>query len=312
MNDIIEIQKLLNDCKYKEIIELYQNSNDSEILFNVLMCFDYLNLFKDGYNFILKNRKKLEQYNIFDTAKYLFIFLIKLDDNLSIKKEIEYYQNIPYINIEVEERISNINDFVEALKNKIKKSSKEENIDIIISLLKSDDVESVFYGLKIINSEKFKNIDFTHIVISIIEEKNEFNIQISILIEFLILKKVNYNLCLNKNGEEIHINPLKLSKVHIKKYNLIKEKIDFIRGNEKNISILQFSINILIYLFYYLVPEYFNDKNINEIMVASMMVSAEVFNEDYKNVSILNSNFYKNGNKVIINHYYKLIKTKIM
>ena len=294
---------LFNNGNYKEIIKHKNEATDKEI-FIVLNSYNLLGDYKSSLEYFLINKEKLLESDFIKAVKMHIYLLVKNHKNeCLIREEIEKYKNFKYINQEVEEFLENSDIYVSKTFDNENKTV-DYKVDEILKMLKSDDENVVFLALnEIINDEKYKVINVGALIEQILKEKTLMTESYNILLDFLIDSSYEANLLFIKDNKYYSINTLQLRENSLRQLNLIKRSIKKIQNQERDITLGNFVIKMIVKCSYFLTPNYILDlKHISSYIVAAYQIIASIFknsltgNESYQA-------FLKLSNEEIVKEY---------
>lgn len=292
-----------NNGNYKEIIKRKNDAKGKEI-FIVLNSYNLLGDYKSSLEYFLFNKEKLLESDFIKAVKMHIYLLVKNHKNeCFIRDEIDKYKNFKYINQEVEEFLESSDIYVSKTFD-VENKTVDYKINEILQMLKSDDENAVFLALNdIINDEKYKVINVGALILQILKEKTLMTESYSILLDFLIDSSYEANLLFVKDNKYYSINTLQLRENSLRQLNLIKNSIKKIQNQERDITLGNFVIKMIVKCSYFLTPDYILDlKHISSYIVAAYQIIALIF----KNSLVGNKayqTFLKLSNEEIVKKY---------
>lgn len=274
-----ELLELYKNGKYQEVIDHAESINDFNAVFLLLRSYIALNKFYDALQTYNKYREVLESNNLIESIKVYLFLLVKTEaSEAKLEKEVEYFKDKNYINQETEEFLCKLEEYIKQVKND-NKNFEKYSIEEVIEMLKSDDETVVFSALsELINDDKFKSINLLPTIENILKEKCVMNLTYGMLLDFLVSNSYRCNLFFKKDGVYFNIDPSTLTKQNLEQAKLVHQALSHIQSNEKNISIGDFVLKILVKSSYQLAPNYIkNLRELSSFVCAAYYYASEVF-----------------------------------
>lgn len=303
-----ELLELYKNGKYEEVIKEAENINDFNAIFLLLRSYIALNRDFEAIDAYQKFRESLESHNLIESIKiYLYLLVRTGADKYKMQKEIDYFRDKNYVNQETEEFLCKLDEYVEEIKES-EKTLEKYTVEEVIEMLKSNDEHIVFAALnEIIRDEKYRSINLMPTIAEILNEKAYMSITYGMLLDFLVTNRFDCSLLFKNNGHYFKINPSELADLSIEQAKLVNQALAQIQSNEKNISIGNYVIKIIIKATYFLAPRYIS--NITEMasfVCAIYQMACSTFKVNLSDDKVLD--FYINlADKHYVEEYYNYI-----
>lgn len=279
-----QIEKLLIQNKFDEVLELTKDKDDIESIYFRLIALVGKSNIEEASSII--NRKRDDLFN-FKPAS-----IIKMDIELSLaeldftsaRDKLELYQNYPYVSQEVEEVFRNYKKKIEEEERRILTSYKnkinEDNKGKAPSL--DEPNETLYFYLSSISKQKDIDEKDKTFCLDIINSNKDISLR-KLALMMLTLFKANVDL----HFDGIRTNPANLTLPNMdEKYKIVKEKLAYI----PDISLSSISTSLLNSYTYYIFPNYIKDakKTYDEVVsLGKKYLGLELTNEEERLASTL-------------------------
>lgn len=279
-----QIEKLLIQNKFDEVLELTKDKDDIESIYFRLIALVGKSNIEEASSII--NRKRDDLFN-FKPAS-----IVKMDIELSLaeldftsaRDKLELYQNYPYVSQEVEEVFRNYKKKIEEEERRILTSYKnkinEDNKGKAPSL--DEPNETLYFYLSSISKQKDIDEKDKTFCLDIINSNKDISLR-KLALMMLTLFKANVDL----HFDGIRTNPANLTLPNMdEKYKIVKEKLAYI----PDISLSSISTSLLNSYTYYIFPNYIKDakKTYDEVVsLGKKYLGLELTNEEERLASTL-------------------------
>lgn len=269
----LEVKMHLSEKEMRKIEDLKTKTELVDYFSSLMEDFELLAIIDIYKQF----RHKFEKISLIDSGEFYLTILKKLEMYDEIKKEIEYFEEKPYISQETEERLHDLDRFLE-IKNRYDKNYTLEDIK---KDLASEDVDATLKALDQLSLKEYEDVDLNDYIAKNLNSRTKYSISFGILLTKLIKDKYDRMPIVLKTSK-IYINliPKEFHKIHQEFADIFFMIMTSFHSSEKNISILDFVTLYAVYVYYYLAYSIPNSGEIPTIYVVCLDVAFELFNID--------------------------------
>lgn len=289
--------------KYQETIDNIKNFKDlKKFIERVYISEDS----KDFIELFIKNRNKFESIDVIYSGNMLLYTLGEENDVEQLKKEIEYYKNLPYISQEVEEWASdlNVDKFIDKVVQPDKKGSY--SIEKISDIVRNGDILSIALFISDIENGQLNNVDSSSLIASELMKRKEYDMGYSLILNHLIFERFDlFPINFDSPDLKFSIIPSELYKKYKASKKYVAKVSKELRKNAKNITLGLYAIKLLDLVSTYLIYEIPTKDNINSIVIAVLDACFDIFKE--KDMDGLYQEYLKLANNDEIKHYRKIL-----
>ena len=257
-----QIEKLLIQNKFDEVLELTNNKDDIESIYLRLIALVGKSNIEEANSIINSRRDDLFKFKPASITKMDIELSLAELDFASARDKLELYQNYPYVSQEVEEAFRDYKKKIDEEERRILSSYKNKINDDNEGKAPSLDEpnETLYFYLSSISKQK--NIDEKDktFCLDIINSTKDISLR-KLALMILTLFKIDTNL----EFDGIRTNPAYLTLPNMdEKYKIVKEKLAFI----PDITLSSISTSLLNSYTYYIFPNYIKDidKTYNEVV----------------------------------------------
>lgn len=259
-----QIEKLLIQNKFDEVLELTNNKDDIESIYLRLIALVGKSNIEEASSIIGSKRDDLFKYKPASIVKMDIELSLAELDFTSARDKLELYQNYPYVSQEVEEVFRDYKKKIDEEERRILSSYKnkinEDNKGETPSLEESN--ETLYFYLSSISKQKNIAEKDKTFCLDIINSTKDISLR-KLALMILTLFRIDTNI----EFDGIRTNPAYLTLPNMdEKYKIIKEKLAFI----PDISLSSISTSLLNSYSYYLFPNYINDIDETYLQVVSL------------------------------------------
>ncbi len=242
------LKSLMDRKEYEMVIKLTENSSDMNYLFYRVSAFLALGKGKDALSVIEINRHIL-QNDMSLLVKIHIEILCLLGEFDNAYKELQYYQNQPYVSQEVEELLRDLPNYIREEERKLY-FSKDLTDDKLKAKLLSKEQNDVLAALDLV-----RNRDINSYLPQIEKIMIDYSKQVvrSFALLLLVDKKIDKEIKFNHVGEIITVNPTKLEPPFVgEEFNAFLRQM---QSEFKNPAVSQDTTQILSSYIIYIYPE---------------------------------------------------------
>ncbi len=286
MSDKIYKIKELNNKKDKIDYSIYFKKIDT--LFS-------LEKYLDAYQILNNNFKVLVDFNLKEFVNQYLVCLIELKKDNEFNDFYEKIKDLPYKNINQEELIKDIPTMFFNLKNEKEYLQNKANLRLsiknIYSNLIDQSINKVFIGLNDLKEFESQTDLFSvnTLIAEAFKKRRERDYAKAMLFVQLVTRKYDETLTFTNNSKLFIINP----KNYEEKYSEYLKEVSFylnkIKDEEKNITICEIFNNLFVPYIMMNLPSFFNNDELFNVYLASIVASYTSISQDYLEDNILSS-----------------------
>ncbi len=286
MSDKIYKIKELNNKKDKIDYSIYFKKIDT--LFS-------LEKYLDAYQILNNNFKVLVDFNLKEFVNQYLVSLIELKKDNEFNDFYEKIKDLPYKNINQEELIKDIPTMFFNLKNEKEYLQNKANLRLsiknIYSNLIDQSINKVFIGLNDLKEFESQTDLFSvnTLIAEAFKKRRERDYAKAMLFVQLVTRKYDETLTFTNNSKLFIINP----KNYEEKYSEYLKEVSFylnkIKDEEKNITICEIFNNLFVPYIMMNLPSFFNNDELFNVYLASIVASYTSISQDYLEDNILSS-----------------------
>lgn len=274
-----------NGC-YETILNSKINYYDGEDIYYLIMSHQSLHNTKKALETYYKYRKIVENWDLISSIKELLTLLAKTRNYRQIEIEKEYFINLPYKNQQTEEFLNSLDNTIKKLIDEIENS--KNNLDFIDSISISDIKNKLFSNNQIdkynalhkIFAMRIENVILDDLVIEYLNSPQPFDVVYVLLLEYVILDKVDRNITFRKENNYFIIKPVDYFDYIEESEIYIKNKLDYLSRTLKNLSIYFYIKRLMIPSFLNMFPKKLDKKMIDDLFYACYLVGCKIYGTD--------------------------------
>ena len=266
--------------EYQKIVDELEFSINPQEIWLVVDAYVQLNQLDKAIRTIENNRELLLKD---DAKKTMFLnidLLLLTNDFVRALTAYSYYEELPYISIEIEEFLPELKKYIyQKISNKTSKMSDDE----IINNLKNFDHRDLF--LKSIYEVQKRDIKpFLPFLKDALKSEKIDNTIKSLILVLLVEKKVEDEVKVNKNGCEYTLIPRFLDPIITTKEI---ETIVYRHIKDKDVSILNLVNQLMVDFALKIYPDNFLEESEEEYLMAFYILAYEMFNKDVRSIEAM-------------------------
>ena len=277
-----------NGC-YETILNSKINYYDGEDIYYLIMSHQSLHNTKKALETYYKYRKIVENWDLISSIKELLTLLAKTRNYRQIEIEKEYFINLPYKNQQTEEFLNSLDNTIKKLIDEIENS--KNNLDFSDSISISDIKNKLFSNNQIdkynalhkIFAMRIENVILDDLVIEYLNSPQPFDVVYVLLLEYVILDKVDRNITFRKENNYFIIKPVDYFDYIEESEIYIKNKLDYLSRTLKNLSIYFYIKRLMIPSFLNMFPKKLDKKMIDDLFYACYLVGCKIYGTDESN-----------------------------
>ena len=274
-----------NGC-YETILNSKINYYDGEDIYYLIMSHQSLHNTKKALETYYKYRKIVENWDLISSIKELLTLLAKTRNYRQIEIEKEYFINLPYKNQQTEEFLNSLDNTIKKLIDEIENS--KNNLDFSDSISISDIKNKLFSNNQInkynalhkIFAMRIENVILDDLVIEYLNSPQPFDVVYVLLLEYVILDKVDRNITFRKENNYFIIKPVDYFDYIEESEIYIKNKLDYLSRTLKNLSIYFYIKRLMIPSFLNMFPKKLDKKMIDDLFYACYLVGCKIYGTD--------------------------------
>ena len=274
-----------NGC-YETILNSKINYYDGEDIYYLIMSHQSLHNTKKALETYYKYRKIVENWDLISSIKELLTLLAKTRNYRQIEIEKEYFINLPYKNQQTEEFLNSLDNTIKKLIDEIENS--KNNLDFSDSISISDIKNKLFSNNQIdkynalhkIFAMRIENVILDDLVIEYLNSPQPFDVVYVLLLEYVILDKVDRNITFRKENNYFIIKPVDYFDYIEESEIYIKNKLDYLSRTLKNLSIYFYTKRLMIPSFLNMFPKKLDKKMIDDLFYACYLVGCKIYGTD--------------------------------
>lgn len=294
--------------KIYKINELKEKENkDYSLTFKKIDTLFSLEKYQEAYLILSSNFNDLVSFDLNEFVNRYLISLIELKKEDEFNSFYEKIKNLPYKNISQEEFIKEIPSIFLKLKKEKEYLNNKKNLRLslqgIYSNLIDPSINKVFLGLNDLKAFESKTdlISGNTILAEAFKNRKEWDYAKAMIFIQLVTRKYNERLTFISNNKLFIINP----KEYDDKYSRYLKEVSFylnkIKDEEKNVTIAEIFNNLFVPYIMMNLPNFFNNNELFNIYIASIIASYVSISGDYLEDNILSTLKYskKTINKLV-------------
>lgn len=274
-----------NGC-YETILNSKINYYDGEDIYYLIMSHQSLHNTKKALETYYKYRKIVENWDLISSIKELLTLLAKTRNYRQIEIEKENFINLPYKNQQTEEFLNSLDNTIKKLIDEIENS--KNNLDFSDSISISDIKNKLFSNNQIdkynalhkIFAMRIENVILDDLVIEYLNSPQPFDVVYVLLLEYVILDKVDRNITFRKENNYFIIKPVDYFDYIEESEIYIKNKLDYLSRTLKNLSIYFYIKRLMIPSFLNMFPKKLDKKMIDDLFYACYLVGCKIYGTD--------------------------------